>query len=359
MVRKTIEAFLEHPAIAGVRVVIRREHHALYKKATQGLTLFPCVIGGETRQESVRLGLESIAEHAPTHVLIHDVARPFVNATLISRVAEALAVHQAVIPVLPVVDTVKRIQNNMVQETINREQLFTVQTPQGFYYKTLCDAHNRLAGVGYTDDAALMEKAGIPVAIVAGDPDNRKITTIEDMKPMQVTSPESTEIRVGMGYDVHALKVHDADTPVQKQRIKLCGIKIPHTHRLLGHSDADVGIHALVDAILGAIGAGDIGIHFPPDDRQWQGADSSRFLMHAYELLKARGGEIVHLDLTLICEKPKIADHRQDMIHHIAQILKLPEDRVSIKATTTEKLGFTGRNEGIAAQAIATVRLPK
>jgi len=357
LMRHTVKAFLGHPDIHGVRVVIRREHHALYKKAVDGLNLFPCVIGGDSRQESVRRGLESLSHRNPMNILVHDIARPMVSHALISRVIESLSTHKAVIPALPIFDTVKRVRGGNVEETISREGMYTVQTPQGFHYPTLLEAHRTFDKESLTDDAALLEKAGITVATVPGDTVNIKITTVEDLNHMHAALSSQNEIRVGQGYDVHALKAHDPDTPVSRQLIKLCGVKIPFTHFLVGHSDADVGMHAIVDAILGAIGAGDIGVHFSPDDRRWQGADSSRFLMHAYELLKARGGEIVNLDLTLICERPKISEHRAQMIHHIAQILKLPEERISIKATTTERLGFTGRGEGIAAQAVATVRL--
>lgn len=359
MLRHTARIFLDHPGISGVRVVIRREHHALYKKATEGLTLFPCVIGGDNRQESVRLGLEAIAHRKPQYVLVHDIARPLVSHELISSVLEQLKHSQAVIPALPVFDTVKRIENGVISETIPRDGLYAVQTPQGFHFETLYNAHRKFRQETLTDDAALMEKAGVPVTAISGDPDNLKITTPKDLERMTSLLSLDYETRTAMGYDVHQLKPHDPDAPISHQQIRLCGVSIPFTHRLSGHSDADVGLHALVDAILGTISAGDIGVHFPPDDRKWQGADSSRFLMYAYELLKSRGGEIVHLDVILICERPKIADHRQSMIRHISQLLKLSEDRVSIKATTSEKLGFTGRGEGIAAQAVATVRLPR
>jgi len=359
LLHHTVKAFMQHPQIDGVRVVIRREHHPLYRRAIEGLTIFPCVIGGDTRQESVRLGLESIAHRNPKRVLVHDIARPLTSPELISRVIKALDDHPAAIPALPMTDTVKRVQGGRVSETVSREQLYSVQTPQGFHYPTLLAAHHRLRGESLPDDAALIEKTGGTVAMVEGDPDNIKITTSQDLKRMQTLLSLNTEIRTGMGYDVHQLKLRDTDTPLNRQTIKLCGVRIPFTHYLVGHSDADVGLHALVDAILGAIGAGDIGMHFPPDDRKWQGADSERFLLHAYELLSNRGGELVHLDVTLICERPKIAPYREQMVNHIAQILKLSPDRVSVKATTTEKLGFTGREEGIAAQAVATVRLPR
>ncbi len=359
LLRHAARTFLEHPGIDGVRVVIRREHHALYKKSVEGLALFPCVVGGDRRQDSVRLGLESIAHRHPEVVLIHDVARPLVSPQLITRVLEGLQHSPAVIPAVPVTDTLKRAKGEAVSETISREHLFAAQTPQGFHFATLLEAHRALATSDFTDDAALIEKSGEKVLLVEGDPDNIKITTAKDMERMTALLALDTETRVGFGYDVHTLKAHDTETPVSQQHIKLCGIKIPFTHHLEGHSDADVALHALVDAILGALSEGDIGEHFPPDDRKWQGAESARFLLHAYELLKNRGGDLVHLDVTVICERPKVSPHREQMRAHIAQLLKLPLHRVSVKATTTEKLGFEGRGEGIAAHAVATVRLPR
>jgi 2-C-methyl-D-erythritol 4-phosphate cytidylyltransferase/2-C-methyl-D-erythritol 2,4-cyclodiphosphate synthase len=282
-----------------------------------------------------------------------------VSHALISRVLAGLEKNVAVIPGLPVADTIKRSVGGRVSETIKRDGLYTVQTPQGFHFAPLLAAHQRFKGEQLTDDAALLEKAGSPVTVVDGDPANIKITTAADLEHMQTLLAQQMETRTGFGYDVHQLKAHDADTLAAQQHIKLCGVRIPFPHYLVGHSDADVGLHALVDAILGAMGAGDIGMHFPPDDRKWQGADSSRLLMHAYEMLRSKGGELVHLDVTLVCEKPKVAPYREQMVTHIAQLLKLDSGRVSVKATTTEKLGFTGRGEGIAAQAIATVRLPR
>lgn len=358
VMKRAVKAFLNHPDIDGVRVVIRREHHPLYRKAIEGLTLFPCVIGGKTRQESVWHGLESLIQHKPAKILIHDVARPLVDKTLISRVLEKIQTGTAVIPALSIADTVKRIANDAKPETIDRKNLYTVQTPQGFIYEELLDLHRQYAKESLTDDAGLYEKAGRSLTMVEGNANNIKITTEKDLERMHGSLGLLFETRTGMGYDVHPLKSHDADTPVQQQVIKLCGIKIPHTHYLQGVSDADVGLHAIVDAILGAINAGDIGQHFPPDDLKWQGADSSRFLIHAYELLRQRGGELVNMDVTLICERPKISTYRDQMTQHIAQLLKVSADRISIKATTTEKLGFEGRGEGVAAQAIVSVRLP-
>jgi 2-C-methyl-D-erythritol 4-phosphate cytidylyltransferase/2-C-methyl-D-erythritol 2,4-cyclodiphosphate synthase len=358
ILRHTVKTFLSHPDINGVRVVIRREHHPYYKKAIEGLTLFPCVSGGENRQESVRLGLESLIHRKPKWVLVHDVARPLVSLELISRVIEGLKKAPAVIPALPVTDTVKRFSAGTA-ETLSRDNLYAVQTPQGFDFSTLLEAHHALAHKSFTDDAAVMEHQGGAIALVDGEAANIKITTEKDLESMTSRLSLDTETRTGLGYDVHRLKPHDSEAPVSQQQIKLCGIRIPFGYRLEGHSDADVGLHAIVDALLGAMGAGDIGMHFPPDDRKWQGAESERFLLHAYELLKSRGGDIVHLDVTLICERPRISDYREQMVERIAQVLKLSADRVSVKATTTEKLGFTGRGEGIAAQAVATVRLPR
>ena len=359
VMRHTIKIFMEHPLIDGVRVVIRREHHARYKQAIEGLTLFPCVIGGTTRQESVRRGLESLWHRAPERVLIHDIARPMVSAELITRVVEALDEVAAAVPALKVTDTIKRSKDGIAVETIARDELYSVQTPQGFHYMPLLDAHEAHKGEGLSDDAAVLERHGGQVRLVEGEASNIKITTATDLAHMQHLLHTHLETRTGLGFDVHALVAHDADTPVARQQIKICGVGIPYTHYLLGHSDADVGLHAMVDAILGALGDGDIGTHFPPDDPKWKGADSERFLLHAYELVSARGGEIAHLDVTIICERPKIGPYREQMVMHIAQILKISPDRVSIKATTTEKLGFTGRGEGVAAQAVATLRLPR
>lgn len=359
ILRRTVKTFLDHPEIDGVRVVIRREQHPHYKKAIEGLTLIPCVVGGNSRQESVRLGLESLSYLRPERVLIHDVARPCVSKELISKIISALDEHKAAVPVLTINDTIKHIQNGKVVATIPREGAAIVQTPQGFDYQSIIMAHRQVAGENLTDDSSVCEATGIPVFTTQGEINNFKITTIEDLKRMETTLLLNSETRVGTGYDVHVLKAHDEDTHVSQQTIKLCGVRIPFSYHLLGHSDADVGLHAIVDAILGAMSAGDIGTHFPPSDIKWQGADSARFLLHAYELLKNKGGELVNIDVTLICERPKIEPHRAAMIQYLANILKIDAHRISIKATTTERLGFTGRGEGIAAQAVATVRLPR
>jgi 2-C-methyl-D-erythritol 4-phosphate cytidylyltransferase/2-C-methyl-D-erythritol 2,4-cyclodiphosphate synthase len=306
--------------------------------------------GGASRQDSVRLGLEALEAEAPDLVLIHDGARPFLDVALVTRVVEALKEHSGVIPALPVHDTLKRGEHNLITATVERTGLWRAQTPQGFRFPQILAAHKAAQGRELTDDAAVAEASGVSVALVAGTEDNVKITTVEDLARAQRRFEAAAEVRVGTGFDVHKFREGD--------HVTLGNIRIPHDFALEGHSDADVALHALTDAILGAIGAGDIGYHFPPSDQRWKGADSAQFLAHAGALLAARGGRISHLDLTVICERPKIGPHRLEMVRRIAGILEIAEGRVSVKATTTEGLGFTGRREGIAAQAVATVTLP-
>lgn len=296
------------------------------------------VPGGATRQESVANGLAALAENPPEVVLIHDAARPFVDAALIDRVIEALAAgHPAVVTAVTVKDTIKQVAEGRVT-TPNRHELYAAQTPQGFDYGLIAALHSNSASTEATDDAQLAEWAGVAVHLVSGDERNKKITTPEDL-PM---TP-----RTGMGFDVHRLIPGDG--------VWIGGVKIPCEWKLEGHSDADAGLHALTDAILGAVALADIGQHFPPSDPQWKGADSSLFLAHAAKLAAEKGAQIQHCDLTIICEKPKIGPYREAMRARIAEILALPMDAVSVKATTTEGLGFTGRGEGIAAQAVVTV----
>lgn len=360
VLRRTLETFLTHPRIDGVRTVIARAHHPLYRKLADGLMLFPCVIGGDTRQESVLRGLKSIAAREPERVLIHDAARPLVSHALIDRVLDALDEYPAVLPVLPVQDTLKSVENNAIHSTVDRSGLYAAQTPQGFRFKEIYTAHRRFHATPVTDDIALAELAGLAIGLVKGERANIKLTTQDDLKFMTRLAPlPETEIRVGTGFDVHAFAPHDDENPGSKRTLALCGVHIHYPYRLKGNSDADVGLHALVDAILGAIGEGDIGLHFTADDPQWAGADSSRFLIHAYHLLKQRGGEIVNLDVTIIGESPKISPYRQEMQQRIADILKINASRVNVKGCTTEKLGFLGRAEGLAAQASATVTLPR
>jgi len=335
-----------HPRVDDVRAVIHPDDIARYGEAASGLALHAPVAGGATRQESVRLGLEALSADPPDLVLIHDAARPLTPPCLLDRVIDALALHDGAVPALALADTLKRGQDGRVIATVPRDGLFRVQTPQGFRFPMILDAHRRLAGAELTDDAAVAEAAGLTVALVPGDEEAFKVTTSDDLARARRSLAET---RVGTGFDVHRFGPGD--------HVWLCGLRLPHERGLLGHSDADVGLHALTDALLGAIGAGDIGQHFPPSDPRWRGAESSRFLAHAAGLVRARGGRILHVDVTLICERPKIGPHREAMRARVAEILGLAADRVSIKATTTEQLGFTGRGEGIAAQAVATVSL--
>ena len=349
VLRHSLERFLGHPRIDAVRVVIHADDRTMYDKASEGLAPLAPVTGGATRQESVRRGLESLKEMRPGRVLIHDAARPLIDRSLIDRMIDALAATPGAIPVLPVADTVKRGADGQVIETLDRTTLWRAQTPQAFRYADIMAAHAATAGRELTDDAAVAEAAGLAVALVAGTEENFKVTTEADLhRAKQILSP-GTDIRIGNGFDVHRFGPGD--------RIMLCGIAVPHTHGLVGHSDADVGLHALTDAILGAISAGDIGQHFSPNDPRWKGADSAQFLSHAASLVAAKGGHILSGDITIICERPKVGPHRDKMVARVAEILGLEPSRISVKATTTEGLGFTGRSEGIAAQATASVAL--
>jgi 2-C-methyl-D-erythritol 4-phosphate cytidylyltransferase / 2-C-methyl-D-erythritol 2,4-cyclodiphosphate synthase len=351
LLRHTLRALASHPRIDGVRAVIHPDDGAHYAEAARDLDLLPPVPGGAQRQDSVRLGLESLLEIDPDVVAIHDGARPFVDGALIDRVLEAVERGPGAIPALPVADTIKRGRDGRIIETVDRSQLWRAQTPQAFRFREILAAHRAAHGLELSDDAAVAERAGLAISLVMGSEANLKITAPEDLARAEgMVLAQLSDIRTGQGFDVHPLGPGD--------HVWLCGIKVPHERALIGHSDADVGLHAITDAILGALGAGDIGQHFPPSDPKWQGAASDRFLRHAASLVAERRGRIAHIDVTLICERPKVSPHRPAMIARIAEILGLAPDRVSVKATTTEKLGFTGREEGIAAQAIATVRLP-
>ncbi|MBN9090562.1 MAG: bifunctional 2-C-methyl-D-erythritol 4-phosphate cytidylyltransferase/2-C-methyl-D-erythritol 2,4-cyclodiphosphate synthase [Reyranella sp.] len=355
VLRHTLEAYRSASSINRLRVVIAPGDEIHYQAAVEGLNLPAPVLGGASRQQSVLNGLEALAGEAPDFVAVHDAARPFVRPVDIAAclaAASAEGVSGAVLGVR-LADTLKRADaEGAIVDTVPRTNLWRAQTPQIFRYAQLLDAHRAAASLGaseataLTDDAAVAERAGLKVVMVEGSEDNRKITTADDLARCV-----AMETRTAFGFDVHGFGPGNA--------VMLGGVAIPHTHTLAGHSDADVALHALTDAILGTIGAGDIGKHFPPSDPQWRGASSDRFLKHAVELLAARGGRIVHLDLTLVCEAPKIGPHRDAMVASIARIASLDPDRVSVKATTTEKLGFTGRREGIAAQAIATVEIPR
>ncbi len=350
VLRHGLERFCRHPRVGGVRAVIHPEDRELYDLAARGLDLLPPVEGGPTRQDSVRLGLESLAATPPEVVLIHDGVRPLVDGALIDRVLDALVRHPAVLPALPVTDTLKRVDAGLVLGTVERAGLYRAQTPQGFAYQPILAAHRAAAGAGLTDDVAVAEAAGLRVATVAGDEANLKITETADLARAERLLAGRLQPRTGLGFDVHRLGPGDG--------LVLMGVRLPGPLRLIGHSDADVGLHAVTDALLGTLGAGDIGSHFPPTDPRWAGADSALFLDHARGLVEAAGGRIEHVDATLICERPRIGPHRAAMVLRLAGLLGLGPGRVSIKATTTEGLGFAGRGEGIAAQAIATVSLP-
>jgi len=351
LLRHTLRALASHPRINGVRAVIHPDDGTYYAEAARDLDLLPPVPGGAQRQDSVRLGLESLLETDPDVVAIHDGARPFVDGALIDRVLDAVERGPGAIPALPVADTIKRGRDGRVVETVDRSQLWRAQTPQAFRFREILAAHRAALGLELSDDAAIAERAGLAVSLVMGSEANLKVTAPDDLaRAESMLMAQLGDIRTGQGFDVHPLGPGD--------HVWLCGIKVPHERALIGHSDADVGLHAITDAILGALGAGDIGQHFPPSDARWRGAASDQFLRHAAKLVAERRGRIAHVDVTLICEWPKVSPHRPAMIARIAEILGLAPDRVSVKATTTEKLGFTGREEGIAAQAIATVRLP-
>lgn len=356
VIRPTLAAFLNHAQIDVVQPVIHPDDEAIFQKATAGLTrLLPPVAGGATRQASVRAGLEALRGAAPDLVLIHDAARPFLSSDLITRAIGAAKAHGAAVPAVAITDTVKKVdERDMVSETLDRSRLRTVQTPQAFAYDVIVELHDRAAAAGrddFTDDAALAEWAGHPVNVFVGESSNVKLTTSDDFERAEALRMSALgDVRTGSGFDVHAFG--DGD------HVMLAGVRVPHTRGVTGHSDADVALHALVDAILGALAEGDIGVHFPPSDPQWRGASSDRFLAFACERVRARSGMIAHLDVTIVCEAPRVGPHRDAMRARIAAIAGVPIDRVAIKATTSEKMGFTGRAEGLVAIATATVRLP-
>jgi len=356
VIRPTLLAFLRHSQVDAVQPVIHPNDESAFAAATAGLkNLLAPVPGGATRQASVRAGLEALQATAPDFVLIHDAARPFLSAELISRAIAAAEQYGAAVPAIAITDTVKKIdEQDMVSETLDRSRLRTVQTPQAFGFGLIVDLHRRAAAAGredFTDDAALAEWAGQCVSVFAGEATNVKLTTQDDFARAEALRMTAlSDVRTGNGFDVHAFG--DGD------HVMLAGVRIPNGRGVTGHSDADVALHALVDAILGALAEGDIGVHFPPSDPQWRGASSDRFLAFACERVRARSGLIAHLDVTIVCEAPRVAPHRAAMRARIAAIAGIAVSRVAIKATTSEKLGFTGRGEGIVAMAMATVRLP-
>jgi 2-C-methyl-D-erythritol 4-phosphate cytidylyltransferase / 2-C-methyl-D-erythritol 2,4-cyclodiphosphate synthase len=354
-IRASLATFAAHSGVTAVQPVINPEDGELYKAACGELVVLPPVFGGTTRQASVRAGLAALEPLAPELVLVHDAVRPFASSALITRAIAAAAEHRAAVPVVPVVDTVKMIDaSGVVTGTLDRARLRAVQTPQAFDFAVLYEAHRRAVAGGredFSDDAALAEWAGLEVSTFEGETGNVKLTTAEDFSRLEAMQSASlADVRTGFGFDVHSF--------VDGDHVMLGGLRIAHGHSIAGHSDADVVLHALVDAILGALAEGDIGEHFPPSDPQWRGVASDRFLAFAVERVRSRGGRIAHLDVTIVCEAPRIAPHREAMRLRIAAIAGLPVGRVAVKATTSERLGFTGRREGIVAFANATVRLP-
>ena len=338
-----------HPAIDRVRVVIHPDDRVHYDGAADGIALAAPVEGGATRQQSVHAGLEALADDPPERVLVHDGARPLISADVIGGVVDALARSTAAIAAVPLADTIKRDDDaGRIAATVDRTGLWRAQTPQGFHYAPILDAHRAAAGRDLSDDAAVAEAAGLDVALVTGAADNLKITTEADLAHAERLLGAIAETRVGTGHDVHRFGPGD--------HVMLCGLAVPHTRGLIGHSDADVALHALTDALLGACGAGDIGAHFPSGDARWADADSAGFVAAACQLLGARGGSVVNADITLICQEPRIAGHRAAMCARVAALLGIADDRVNVKATTTEGLGFIGRAEGIAAQATVAAR---
>ncbi len=356
VLRRSLRLFTDHREIGAVQAVIRRRDVTEYARASAGLPkCLPAVPGGKTRQASVLAGLENLVRTAPRFVLVHDAARPFADAALLDRALNAVRKHGAAIPAIAVTDTIKRIdKSGRILANVERGELRAVQTPQAFEFEALLAAHRRAAKEGFlafTDDAALMEWAGEPVQTFDGSLANVKLTTPEDFERANALSAHLLgDVRTGTGYDVHAFAEGD--------HVILGGVKIPHTRKLAGHSDADVLLHAMTDAILGAIADGDIGHHFPPSNEKWRGAASEVFLRFAAGRVRALGGMVAHLDGTLICEAPKIGPHRDAMRAKIAEICGIEMTRVGVQATTNEGLGFLGRGEGIAAMATATVRLP-
>jgi 2-C-methyl-D-erythritol 4-phosphate cytidylyltransferase / 2-C-methyl-D-erythritol 2,4-cyclodiphosphate synthase len=343
VVRHSVEA-LAAAGVSPIVVAIPAGADAIAGEALAGIEGVQLITGGITRQDSVRIGLEALAESALEIVLIHDAARPVIPSAVVERLCNALTDHPGAIPVLPVVDSLAHDADGVMGAPANRDALRRVQTPQAFRFADILAAHRAWSGATTAgDDAQVAQAVGLAVALVEGDEALHKLTYASDF------AAKAPPVRVGTGYDVHQLAAGE--------ELWLCGVKLEHDKGLAGHSDADVAIHALVDALLGAVGAGDIGQHFPPSDPQWRGASSDRFLAHAVKLVAEKGYGIGNIDLTIICEGPKIGPHRDKMRARLAEVMGIDSSQVSVKATTTEKLGFTGRSEGIAAQAVATLML--
>lgn len=363
MLRHTILAFLHHPQITDVICTIHPDDMALYEEATIGLDLLNPIFGGESRQASVHNGLEALREYNPDKILIHDGARPFTSKRVINGILEKLETHPAVIPAIAVEDTIKKYGDGKIEWTVERENLWRAQTPQGFIYQDILNAHKAFKDINFTDDAALDEYAGIPVAIIPGSHNNFKITSEEDYeRAKQLISLQSEnvkeEVRCGIGYDVHRFRAREKG---ETHSIRIAGVDIVTSDdfdkKIEAHSDGDVAIHSLIDALLGAIGEGDIGEHFPPTDNKWKDFDSREMLKQINHLMRKKGAKIINIDLTIICEKPRISKHKHQMEEALAQVLGIHKTRINVKATTTERMGFLGREEGIAAQAICNVAM--
>ena len=341
-----VDALARHPRIDAVRVVIGGGQDELARTALAHRDVGPLITGGAERADSVRAGLAAIGDGI---VLVHDAARPFCPPAVIDRLLDALDKHDGAVPTLPIADTLARARGP-IDAMVNRAGLVRIQTPQAFHVEDLLYAYAEAKSRAPTDESTVMVEAGLKVATVEGDPMLDKLTTAQDFHRAEAALSARLITRTGQGFDVHAFS---GEGPIM-----LGGVPVPHDRGLAGHSDADVALHSITDALLGAAALGDIGDHFPPSDPQWKGAASNHFLAHAATLIRSAGGVIDHVDCTIICEAPKVGPHRAAMRARIAAILDLAIDRVSIKATTTERLGFTGRGEGIAAQATATIRLP-
>lgn len=357
LLRHSILAFLNHKEIDDVICIIHPEDMSLYEEAVKGLDLLNPVFGGQTRQTSIRLGLEALKDYKPEKVLIHDGVRPLVSKRIISGILEKLKTHPAVIPAIAVEDTLKKYGDGKIEWTLERDNLWRAQTPQGFLYQDILNSHTAFQNLHFTDDAALNEYAGIPVAIVPGSQNNFKITTKEDYERAQrevakLLQNVKEEVRCGTGFDVHAFREKEKG---ENNLIRLGGVDVEFDKKIVAHSDGDVAIHALMDALLGAIGQGDIGDHFSPLDAKWKNSDSCEMLKIVKGFLHKKGARVVNFDLTIIGEEPKISKYKKSMKEKLTKILDISPDQANIKATTTEKLGFLGRKEGIAAQAVASV----
>lgn len=344
-----VDPFLAHPDVGSVIVVVSNQQLGRAREMLAGSAVTAIVEGGAERHQSVYAGLVAAEAAGATHVLIHDAARPLLPHSVIDRLIEALSTADGAVPVLAVADTLAGMDGEVLGGVVDRSELLRIQTPQAFRLDAIMTSHLRWIGGNPTDDAQMARAAGFRVIPVEGDVMLEKITHPADFELAELRLAGKRVSRSGMGYDVHRLETG--------RPLWLGGVNIPHDKGLSGHSDADVALHALVDALLGAIGEGDIGSHFPPSDPQWKGAESWRFLNHARTLIEARDGLIDHVDVTIICEEPRIGPHRDAMRLRIAELLMIDPAQVSIKATTTERLGFTGRGEGIAAQAVVTVRV--